>query len=146
MGLQLANAVLLTWGFWHPQYGGSLSDVLPGPRFSNASDVAISTKWCPAAGGLQRLYFPACAEKVFPRSQTKLCVLLDNDLAFQFCAEFSQSPVAAVLVAFLEGPSGRCRGTSITMLHQGCPQAAQYRWQWVVFSCMIWLADGSALS
>lgn len=29
MGLQLVNAVLLTWGFWHPQYGGSLSALLP---------------------------------------------------------------------------------------------------------------------
>lgn len=77
MGLQLVNAALLTWGSWHPQYGGSLSALLPGPRYSNASDVAISTKWCPAAGGLQRLYFPVCAEKakLFIRQWTWLWAL-----------------------------------------------------------------------
>lgn len=37
----------------------------PGPRYSSTSDVPISAKWCPAAGGLQRLYCPVGAEKAF---------------------------------------------------------------------------------
>lgn len=95
-------------------------------------------------------FISICAEKAFACSETKLFVLLGPEPDFELWAEFRQSPVAAELVAFLEGPAGHCRGkqlgSSVMMLHQSCPWATWYQWQWVVFSWMIWLADGSALS
>lgn len=96
---------------WHPQYGSSLSDFVPGLCNANASDVAICTKWCPTAGGLQGLYFTVCTEKALPHSENNLCILLRNDLDFPFCAEVNQSPVAIVVDAFLEGPACDRRGS-----------------------------------
>lgn len=77
---------------------------MPGPPNANASDVAISTKWHPAAGGLQRLYLTVYTGKVFPHSANNHFILLSNNLDFEFCTEVNLSPVATAAVAFLEGP------------------------------------------
>lgn len=64
----------------------------------------------PDSRRLQRLYFTVYAEKAFAYSENNLFILLSNDLDFQFCAEVNQSPVATVVVAFLEGPACHPRG------------------------------------
>lgn len=107
---------------WHPQYGSSLSDIVPGLCNANASDVVISTKWCPTAGGLQRLYFTVYTEKALPRSENNLCISLRNDLDFQFCAEVSRSPVATLGSCFSRRACSSLQGEvirhcSIIMLH-----------------------------
>ena len=87
MGLQLVNVVLPTCDIIPdaPQYGSSLSDFVPGLRNANASDVAISTKRCPTAGGSQRLDFTVHSEKALFHSGNNLYSLLRNDLDFVLC-------------------------------------------------------------
>lgn len=105
---------------WHPQHGCSLSDVLPGPCNANASHVANLCKMVPDSRRLAKALFRwLCAEKAHPFFENNLCILLINDLSFQFCTEVNQSPVATVVAAFLEGAACLCRGKpcSIMMLH-----------------------------
>lgn len=120
MGLQLVNAVLLTWGSWHPQYGGSLSALLPGPRYSNASDVAISTKWCPAAGGLQRLYFHLCRKG--------FCMLWDKAVCFirHWTWLWALSRIQTVSCSSRAGCFSRrtCRSLQGEAIRQQCNDAA----------------------
>lgn len=129
MGLQLVDAVLLTWGFWHPQYGGSLSALLPAPRYSNASvlpSLQNGARQQEACKGFISLFLFHLLFRQWSWLSA-LCRIqpISCSSSAGCCSRRSHTSL-----------QGEHLGSSVTMLHQSCPWAAQYWWQWL--GSLVW--------